>query len=53
MTGISGTRITEIKFRFYKLLPKIPKRNSGFGYFEFGFGYSRFGFRVTGFCAQT
>jgi hypothetical protein len=35
------------KIGFCKLLPKIPERNSGFGYF--GFGYSEFGFRVMGF----
>jgi hypothetical protein len=43
------TRITRTKFGFCKLLPEIPKQNSGFGYFGFGFGYSGFGFRVTGF----
>jgi hypothetical protein len=48
-SGISVTRITRNKFGFCKLLPEIPERNSGFGYFGFGFGYSGFGFRVTGF----
>jgi hypothetical protein len=45
------TRITRNKFGFCKLLPEIPKQNSGFGYFRFGFGfgYFGFGFRVTGF----
>jgi hypothetical protein len=41
------TRITRTKFGFCKLLPEIPKQNSGFGYFWFG--YSGFGFRVLGF----
>jgi hypothetical protein len=40
---------TRNKFGFCKLLPEIPKQNSGFRYFGFGFGYSGFGFRVTGF----
>jgi hypothetical protein len=31
------TRIIWNKFGFYKLLPKIPEQNSGFGYFRFGF----------------
>jgi hypothetical protein len=43
------TRITRTKFGFCKLLPEIPKQNSGFGYFGFEFGYSGFEFRVTGF----
>jgi hypothetical protein len=43
------TRITRTKFGFCKLLPEIPKQNSGFGYFGFGFGYFGSGFRVTGF----
>jgi hypothetical protein len=43
------TRITKNKFGFCKLLPKIPKQNSGFGYFGFRFRYSEFGFRVMGF----
>jgi hypothetical protein len=30
------TRITQKKFGFCKLLPKIPEQNSGFGYFGFG-----------------
>jgi hypothetical protein len=34
------TQITRTKFGFYKLLPEIPKQNSGFEYF----GYSGFGF---------
>jgi hypothetical protein len=38
------TRITRNKFGFCKLLPEIPKQNSGFGYFGFGFGY--FGYPI-------
>jgi hypothetical protein len=42
------TRITQNKFGFCKLLPEIPERNSGFGYFGFVFGY--FGFGLLVFC---
>jgi hypothetical protein len=43
------TRITQNKFGFCKLLPKIPEQNSGFGYFGFGFGYSGFGFESSSY----
>jgi hypothetical protein len=43
------TRITQNNFGFCKLLPEIPKQNSGFEYFGFGFWYSGFGFRVLGY----
>jgi hypothetical protein len=41
------TRITRTKFGFCKLLPEIPKQNSGIS--GLGIPGSGFGFRVTGF----
>jgi hypothetical protein len=44
------TRITRNQFGFCKLLPEIPKQNSGFGYFGFGFGFGYSGFGLRVFC---
>jgi hypothetical protein len=37
-------RITQNKFGFYKLPPKIPEQKPGYEYFEFQ--YSGFGLRI-------